>query len=58
MGAGAAYGLYKEKGIEGDEPPPPSHPVGAYIHYHLRPGKHDVTLYDWEQYLQFADHYK
>jgi hypothetical protein len=58
VGAGAAYGLYKEKGIVGDEPPAPSHPVGAYIHYHIRPGKHDVTLYDWEQYLQFADHYK
>jgi hypothetical protein len=27
-------------------------PVGESVRYHIRSGKHDVTDFDWEQYLK------
>ena len=53
--AGKVYALFGKKGIEEDLMPGLHNPVGNTIHYHIRAGKHDVTLYDWQQYLQFAD---
>jgi len=35
--------------------PPLNEPVGGTIRYHIRTGEHDVTDYDWLQYLDFAD---
>ena len=37
--------------------PPVNEPIGKTIHYHIRTGVHDVTDYDWQQYLDFADKY-
>ena len=51
------YRLFGKKGIATDSLPPLSHPVIGQVAYHIRPGKHDVTDYDWEQYLTFADIY-
>jgi hypothetical protein len=53
------YQLFGRAGLGVDAQPAPDQPVGAFIGYHLRTGKHDVTEYDWEQYLNFADrHFK
>ena len=37
--------------------PPINTSVGDIIRYHIRTGKHDVTDFDWEQYLNFGDQY-
>jgi len=37
-----------------DEMPALDHSVGHRINYHIRTGKHDVTLFDWQQYIRFA----
>ena len=53
------YELYKKKGIETKEMPAVNTPIHESVGYHLRAGKHDVTDYDWEQYILFADqHFK
>jgi hypothetical protein len=53
--ADPAYRLFGREGISDTTQPPVNHPVGNFIGYHIRTGKHDVTDYDWDQYLQFAD---
>ncbi|QMU31674.1 acetylxylan esterase [Adhaeribacter radiodurans] len=52
---GPVYALFSKKGIETPEMPGLNQPVGETVRYHNRSGKHDVTLYDWQQYLDFAD---
>lgn len=53
--AGVAYALFGRKGAGVDTQPAAAEPVGASIRYHVRPGPHDITAYDWSQYLDFAD---
>jgi len=56
--ASSVYALYGEKGLAVAEFPAVNQPVGTgKLRYHLRSGKHDVTDYDWAQYLDFADGY-
>ena len=52
------YRLYKLKGVTVNEMPAVNYPVGETIRYHIRTGKHDVTLYDWQRYLEFAERKK
>ena len=48
------YRLINAGGLGVTELPEPDHPVGGTIGYHLRSGQHDLTDYDWQQYLRFA----
>jgi hypothetical protein len=52
--ASPVWQLFGKKGIGTMEMPGLHQPVGDNVRYHIRAGKHDVTEYDWEQYLKFA----
>ena len=57
--AGPVYKLYGLSTIESDRMPDFHQPILNDIGYHIRTGKHDVTDYDWERFMDFADkHFK
>ena len=54
--ADTVYRLLGTQGIATLQMPPVDQPLKTgTIGYHLRSGEHDVTDYDWQQYLDFAD---
>ena len=53
--ASPVYEWFGKKGFPGDAMPAVDTPVVGRIGYHVRSGKHDVTMFDWKQYLDFAD---
>ena len=52
--ARSVYELYEKTGPPAESMPKVNKPSVGTIAYHIRSGKHDVTNYDWEQYLAFA----
>jgi hypothetical protein len=53
--ASPVYGLYGKKGLPSSEMPGLHQPVMNQIGYHIRAGVHDVTDYDWQQFIHFAN---
>jgi hypothetical protein len=55
VNASPVFVLLGLKGFPAKEMPAVNKPVKGDIGYHIRSGGHDVKLYDWQQYLDFAD---
>ena len=55
VAASEVYELLGKKGVGTATMPPVNQPVGDAVRYHVRTGKHDITAYDWQQYLDFAE---
>jgi len=52
------YNLYGLQGLDKDKMPPLNSPVNeGHVGYHIRSGEHDLTYYDWAQFLNFADRF-
>lgn len=53
--ANCVYHLFGKTGMAECEMPDLNRTVGDYIGYHIREGAHDITPFDWDCYLDFAD---
>ncbi len=53
--ASEVYGLYGYEGLQSEEMPAVNSPVTGRVGYHIRTGIHDVTDYDWDCFIRFAD---
>jgi pimeloyl-ACP methyl ester carboxylesterase len=52
------FNLYSRKSNLPATPPKPDSPIIAWpLSYHNRTGIHDLTFYDWAQFVLFADRY-
>jgi pimeloyl-ACP methyl ester carboxylesterase len=55
VAAGPVYRLFGTDGVSSNQMPKPEAPLQAgHIGYHLRTGKHNLTEYDWDRFMDFA----
>jgi len=57
VSASRVYELLRKPGIGTATMPPVDQPTdqSRFVAYHVRSGKHDVTAFDWDEYLNFLD---
>lgn len=55
--ASPVYELYGKKGLASPMPKVDEPRMEGDVAYHIRKGGHDINLYDWTQYVKFADKY-
>jgi hypothetical protein len=55
VGAGPVYRLLGAQDLGTTEMPPLNQPIMRTLGFHYRTGKHEVTAFDWDQFLAFAD---
>lgn len=56
--ANPVYALWGLIGLDNAVIPHENTPLSSgYIGYHIRKGKHDITRYDWVQYIHFAKYH-
>ncbi len=53
--ASPVFELFGRKGFSSSTMPGINQPVITTTGYHIRSGGHDVTDFDWDQYIKFAD---
>lgn len=53
--AGPVYRLLGVEGLAAGKMPAPSKLVASRLGYFIRPGKHSMTLFDWQIFWEFAD---
>jgi hypothetical protein len=55
LAAEPVYRLLGASGLGSERMPEVDQPIGGALAYHVRSGEHDMTRWDWLQYLDFAD---
>ena len=53
--ASPVYQLFGKAGLPADRPPALDVPIMGTIGYHVRRGRHGIIIFDWTQFVKFAD---